>query len=313
MDLDIRIFEYSEYSHFSKPQIIGQGCSAAVYSTTFKGKKYALKIFKNNSMPDDKTLRRELEFLHATNHPNVIKLYGISTGNDINTLILQFANNGNLRNYLKTKQINGLYRISWNELIKIAKDITRGLKHLHDNDIVHRDLHSMNILINNGSALISCFGISKYFNGTTAGIPAYIEPQCLLHPTTCERDEKSDIYSLGVLLWELTSGIPPFNNIPYEIVRRRFCMNESERESIIENTPLGYYELYKKCWSSSPLQRPTLNEILDQLENLSGETTANFIMNNNVISYQQIVLSRLKRSMIKNLEENRDLLLILRT
>ncbi|CAG8785420.1 5154_t:CDS:2, partial [Gigaspora rosea] len=48
--------------------------------------------------------------------------------------------------------------------------------------------------------------------------------------------------------------------------------------------------------------RPTLNEILDQLENLSGETTANFIMNNNVISYQQIVLSRLKRSMIKNLE-----------
>ncbi|KAF0558407.1 kinase-like protein [Gigaspora margarita] len=196
-------------------------------------------------------------------------------------LVLEFADSGNLRDYLKKKHAKDIYRISWTELIKIAKEITLGLTYLHSKSIIHRDLHSNNILINNGRALISDFGISKQLNDTTAsssvmmGVPAYIDPQYLKNGH--KLDMKSDIYSLGVLFWELTSGIPPFFNIPEMAIILEILNNN--REKIIDSTPLNYSNLYKKCWASEPKQRPTLNEISDELENLSSETTIEFITN----------------------------------
>ncbi|RIB07274.1 kinase-like domain-containing protein [Gigaspora rosea] len=134
-------------------------------------------------------------------------------------LILQYANGGNLREYLVKKQKDGIYKILWNEIIRIAIEITHGLKYLHNENIVHRDLHSMNILIHDGSALISDFGLSKKLRDSistlssgTKGMPAYIEPECLLQNVKkIKLDKKTDFYSLGALFWELTSGIPPFN------------------------------------------------------------------------------------------------------
>ncbi|RIB20904.1 kinase-like domain-containing protein [Gigaspora rosea] len=171
-------------------------------------------------------------------------------------LVLQLANNGNLRNYLRNKQVEGVYKISWAELIRIASDIANGLKDLHNKCIIHRDLHSKNILIINGRALITDFGISKQLNDTTSsssnkgGIPAYIEPQCYLQHENVKRDQRSDIYSLGVLLWELTSGIPPFYSFPDQAIIIK--ISKGEREKIIKNIPLNYANLYSNCWSSNP-------------------------------------------------------------
>ncbi|CAG8726733.1 3842_t:CDS:2, partial [Cetraspora pellucida] len=141
--------------------------------------------------------------------------------------------------------------------------------------------HSNNILINEGKALISDFGISKQLNDTTAsssvmmGVPAYVDPQYLQNGD--KLNMKSDIYSLGVLLWELTSGIPPFHNIPEMAIILEILKNNRERT--IDNTPLKYSNLYKQCWTSEPQQRPTSSEILVVLENLSSETTVDFITN----------------------------------
>lgn len=77
------------------------------------------------------------------------------------TLVLQHAEDGNLRDYLQKKHVDGLYKILWAELIKIATEITIGLTYLHSKDIIHRDLHSKNILINDGKALIADFGNQK--------------------------------------------------------------------------------------------------------------------------------------------------------
>ncbi|RIB16439.1 kinase-like domain-containing protein, partial [Gigaspora rosea] len=136
--------------------------------------------------------------------------------------VLQFANGGNLRDFLKTKQNNGLYKIAWTELTTIAIEIAGGLAYLHSKNIIHRDLHSKNVLVNDGKALIADFGIAKQLNdsislnSTIAGMPAYIDPRYLQFylqfGSNIKIDKKFDIYSLGVLLWELTSGIPPFNS-----------------------------------------------------------------------------------------------------
>ncbi|RIB27864.1 kinase-like domain-containing protein, partial [Gigaspora rosea] len=174
------------------------------------------------------------------------------------------------------------------DLIRIAKEITLGLIHLHDKNIIHRDLHSMNILINDGKALITDFGISKQLDAATTGpnsntsvkgIPAYIEPQCFIYceEKVAEINKKSDIYSLGVLFWELTSGIPPFMNFRNEIIIIRIA--RGDREKIVDNTPSSYANLFEKCWSTEPDQRPSLDQVLVELNKLSTENTVEFIIN----------------------------------
>ncbi|CAG8612962.1 11162_t:CDS:2, partial [Cetraspora pellucida] len=121
------------------------------------------------------------------------------------SLVLQIADS-TLRDHLKSKCNEGLYQISWDELIRLAKGISNGLKYLHDKGIIHRDLHSMNILINEGNALIADFGISK------------------------------DI-------------------------------NDPNSNSLMK----CYIDLFSRCWSSAPEDRPELDMILSQLERLSTE------------------------------------------
>lgn len=148
----------------------------------------------------------------------------------------------------------------------------------------------MNVLINDGRALITDFGISKKLdatrtNATTSsdsmkGVAAYVEPQYYIH---CEEEiiipnKKSDIYSLGVLFWELTSGIPPFSGFPEMAVMRKIMRDE--REKTIDNTPLDYANLYKRCWSTEPDQRPFSDEILDEINKLLADTAIEFIINN---------------------------------
>ncbi|RIB12331.1 kinase-like domain-containing protein [Gigaspora rosea] len=251
------------YHKHSDLKCIGKGGYAVVYSAIFEGQIYAIKSLKNNLSFDDeafKQVKRELKFLSTVDHPNIIKFHGISRDekSDNFMLILQFANGGNLRTHLEKKRNNGIYKILWNELIKIAIEITYGLKYLHDKNIIHRDLHSLNILIHDDRAMITDFGLSKQLDGSTStsksgvkGVAAYIEPQHYIQRgKNVKSDKKSDIYSLGVLLWELTSGIPPFNGL--NDLEINFKIADNEREKTIPGTPPDYVNLFKECWSSEP-------------------------------------------------------------
>ncbi|KAF0494222.1 kinase-like protein [Gigaspora margarita] len=285
---NVRNFDFSQFSQVS---YIQKGQFAMVFSATFENKVYALKCLNNNLYMDQETLRhltREVTNLYKINHPNVIKLYGVSI--DLNTnnflLVLQFADK-TLCEHLKSKRIENLYQISWGELINLAKGITNGIKHLHEKNIIHRDLHSKNILINEGKALIADFGLSKFISNNKNSVStmqcsvAYTDPQYLSSSGGFERNEKSDIYSLGILLWELTSGIPPFEGLNVFNIVHRIIIN-NERPEIVPDTPSGYIDLIKKCWSSNQNERPTTSFILNQLEKLSTETI-NTITNRIVI------------------------------
>ncbi|RIA92864.1 kinase-like domain-containing protein [Glomus cerebriforme] len=145
----------------------------------------------------------------------------------------------------------------------MALDITCGLKYLHSKQIIHRDLHANNILVNNGSLMIADLGLSKHLteiksNSILFGVPAYIEPQCYIDHNY-KQNEKSDIYSLGVLFWEISSGKPPFSEIP--TLNINLLVIRGIREIPIENTPFEYQQLYENCWKEEPNQRPDINEI----------------------------------------------------
>ncbi|CAG8818062.1 2844_t:CDS:1, partial [Gigaspora rosea] len=131
--------------------------------------------------------------------------------------------------------------------------------------------HSMNILMNNGKALIADFGV---LNQTFS----YTNPQYLKHIII---DKESDIYSLGVLLLELTSGVTPFNGSTNSLIATIILQNK--REKMIANTPTEYANLCTKCWSFEQDQHPSSNEIKISLEKLSTEITSNVVENNIII------------------------------
>ncbi|KAF0381915.1 kinase-like protein [Gigaspora margarita] len=305
----IKEFDFTKHKNRKK---IAHGGFSDVYSIVFEGTPYALKCLKNNlGYYEFKLLKREIKLLHKVDHRNIIKLYGISrapaqTEDTTNImLVLKLANGGNLRDHLAKKQQMGLYKILWIDLIQIGMDITNGLKYLHDNGIIHRDLHSKNILINDGNALISDFGYSQKLNDSITfdgsdmiGVIPYIEPQCFVQ-TKIKRDQASDIYSLGVLFWELTSGTPPFSNFSNQLILIT-KIPKGLREKPISNTPLNYVNLYNQCWSSEPNKRPTLEFVLDELKKLQ---TTDIVSITHVINEQWIKCFSLNKG--RNLNRNK--------
>ncbi|CAB4417629.1 unnamed protein product [Rhizophagus irregularis] len=175
----------------------------------------------------------------------IVRCFGISQ--DVTTkeylLVMQYANCGDLRNYLK----DNFKKLTWEDKKRLAFQIADGLNYLHNENVLHRDLHSKNIVIHENNAKIIDF----------------------------------DIYSFGVLMWEISSGCPPFED----------CLTENEkvalicagkREIPIPETPKEYEELYIKCWDQEPKQRPTISEVLKEFEKMGfGVNVKNKIIEDN--------------------------------
>ena len=121
--------------------------------------------------------------------------------------------------------------------------------------------------------MIADLGLSKDLNDSTLssfskllGVPPFIEPQCFID-NTYRRDKRSDIYSLGNLLWEISSGCTPFKSFSQYIIPSKILAGE--REPPIEGTSSKYIELYKQCWDNDPKKRPNIQKVLDILDQIS--------------------------------------------
>src|SRR6266511_3652859 len=172
---------------------------------------------------------------------------------------------GSLKDYIA----KNFYNIKWNEKLKILRNIVAGLKHLHNQKIIHRDFHSGNILYENEfDIVISDLGISKSSmdndDNEIYGIISYMAPEILRRK---EYTIASDIYSFGMIMWELITGRMPFwdQNNDIELIIK-ICKNF--RPPIIKNVHNGYVKLMKECWNSDPNKRPTAFDIHKRLSNL---------------------------------------------
>ncbi|GBC03167.1 hypothetical protein RclHR1_00500015 [Rhizophagus clarus] len=270
MEYDIDYFEYSEFSDIEKA---GKGEYGIVNkAVTNYGVQVALKVInEKTSMVDEddiKKLINELKLVRmAQSHLNVIRFLGVAM-DDVNfIMVLEYANNGNLREYLK----KNFDSFQWKDKIQMAFDMTCGLRWLHSKGIIHRGLHSKNVFVNNGRLLIGLSRLSTDAPSNTTvanrtGMTEYFEPQVYKNIYYI-RDKKSDVYSLGVLLWEITSGRPPFcTTQDPDRLSFYICCNNL-REKPIEGTPLEYQQLYQKCWDDEPKIRPDIDQVYDEISN----------------------------------------------
>ncbi|KAG9294503.1 hypothetical protein G9A89_009350 [Geosiphon pyriformis] len=159
------------------------------------------------------------------------------------------------------------------EKLLMAQELARGIQCLHENQMIHRNLNSSNILVHNKTVKISDIGLPKNQSemlglaNEVKGQPAYIDPQCFKDEQFI-RNKKSDIYALGALLWELTSGRSPFKNTKKWALK--FQIANGIRETPIEKTLTEYIALYKRCWNELLDKRPSINEMNEKLKGIQN-------------------------------------------
>src|SRR4051794_10438529 len=180
-----------------------------------------------------------------------------------------------LRNYLQ--QNHNL--LTWKERIQITADIVNALYSIHEENAIHRDLHSGNLLYLGQRFDISDLG----FCGPADKSPTSIYGNLpYMAPETISRKEytfKSDIYSVAMLMWEISSGQPPFSNYEHDVDFAMSIIN-GMRPKVISGTPLEYKNLMEQCWDADPLKRPDTRSLFNKIseinlhyQNISSELT----------------------------------------
>ena len=273
--------------------ILGHGAFGIVYKgllnndITVAIKKIKLKSDEQESKREYQEFQSECFIMNLLNHPNIVKFYGASINPP--TVILQFISGSDLFNYMhkKTKDDQLISRkqedFPWLDRYKIALDITHGLHYLQSYrpPIAHRDLRSPNIFLTaEGRALIGDFGLSRLISRKIGGILLtwqWIAPECLdSSKSHLSYDEKSDIYSLGMIFFELASISMPFEEYsedPRFFLRGNYklmeiksaIINENLRPTIPPNTPVKFKNLIQNAWLHEPEQRIATSEIIKEL------------------------------------------------
>lgn len=256
-------------SDITKLQSIGIGGFAEVFLGKWEGNEVAIKQLhmKSFSTSLHQDFLHEAEILAKCRHPSIVTFFGISTQEHCFQLILEYLPRGNLFQNLSDASI----KIPIPLRIQIALDIARGLKYLHFLDIVHKDLKSMNVLLTNDwKAKITDFGLARIKLETQATSThhkaasiRWCAPEVFRR--NASRTKESDIWSLGLVFWEISSRKIPFAEEVNETIVINF-IKDGEKEVIPDDCPSFLSTIMQKCWSMNPLDRPDASQIVSMFE-----------------------------------------------
>ncbi|XP_022330713.1 tyrosine-protein kinase CSK-like isoform X1 [Crassostrea virginica] len=248
-------------------ELIGRGEFGDVYKGLYKNQFVAVKQLKDQDRAAQAFLK-EASVMTSLRHPNLVQLIGVVLGDTIR-LVTEFMGKGNLVEYLRSR---GRSVIQKKDQIDFATDTCAAMEYLESKKLVHRDLAARNILINeNNTAKVSDFGLAKYGDYSTEGGKFPIKwtaPEALKNN---KFSNKSDMWSYGILLWELYSfGRVPYPRIPLADVVMH--VEKGYRMEAPEGCPKQIYNLMLKAWNLNPADRPTFKEALAELQNLRSTT-----------------------------------------
>ncbi len=267
-------------------EIIGVGGMAVVYKAydNIDQKTVAVKILKDEFLTNEEFKRRfknESKAIAVLSHPNIVKVLDVSFGDRLQYIVMEYVEGITLKEYIEQQ---GKVRIR--EALYFVMQILRALQHAHDKGIVHRDIKPQNImLISNGTLKVTDFGIAtfsrdetKTMSGTAIGSVHYISPEQAKGSLT---DAKSDIYSVGVVLYEMLTGSLPFQSENAVSVALMQLQKEPKRpREINPDIPIGLEQIVMKAMQKNTADRyQSAAEMLMDLSEFSRNPNVKFDYN----------------------------------
>ena len=242
-------------------ELIGVGGMANVYKAAdiIEDKIVAVKILKDEYLSNDEFLRRfrnESKAIAVLSHPNIVKIFDVSLGDGIQYIVMEYVDGLTLKEYIEQQHV-----LRWKEAVHFTVQILRALQHAHDKGIVHRDIKPQNImLLQDGTIKVMDFGIARFArdDGRTVtdkaiGSVHYISPEQARGDVT---DEKSDIYSVGVMLFEMLTGKLPFDaDSAVSIALMQMQAIPKMPRQLNETIPEGLEEITVRAMQKDPSQR----------------------------------------------------------
>jgi serine/threonine protein kinase len=259
---------------------LGKGGMAVVYKAfdTELERYVAIKIIRKDAFPDDfhdqllKRFKQEAKSLARLSHPNIVDIYDYGDFQGDPYLVLEYLPNGTLANSTKG--------LPYRDAIRLILPVAKALSYAHKNDILHRDIKPSNILLNAESQpVLSDFGISKLVGprdssgltqtGAAMGTPEYMSPEQGLGNTI---DARSDIYSLGIVLYELITGRRPFvGDTPFAVVLKHVNEPLPDPRQFAPDLPVDVIQILRKMLAKSPHGRyKSTDQLIEGLEVILG-------------------------------------------
>ncbi|RHZ61696.1 hypothetical protein Glove_346g100 [Diversispora epigaea] len=296
-NINVSFLEWAPYDEFTNIEYIGKGGFSQIYKATWKKhdginyilnggfngtcdqskKDVVLKVLKDSQNVDTEFLN-ELKHTFQFDNQNpveIIRCFGVTQEPQTKNyaFILEYARNGDLQHFV----YKNFEEFTWKKKIQYFYDIIGGINRIHGKKIIHRDLHSGNILVvrlvnrsRNDCAVISDLGFSQPATidsnlsrkSQIYGIIPYMAPELFKNQP---HSYASDIYSLGMIMWQLTSGHRPFHDQEHG-PKLISDILDGKRPEITEDTPECWANLMKRCWHPDPSQRPTIQKIYELSE-----------------------------------------------
>ncbi|KAG0265475.1 hypothetical protein DFQ27_000612 [Actinomortierella ambigua] len=240
---------------------LGRGNFGKVYRASWNGKRVAAKQFTLRG--EDALIEEEIKAHRELSHPNIIKMLGLEPHDQTMVMILEFCDNGSLKAALQGRLI-----LDWHAKSRIARETAAGLAYLHANNVLHRDLRSSNVLLDaDASVRLTDFGIPKIKTTTAAkahgqrgeGTLRWMAPELLsVRP---KYSPKSDVYALGMVLWEMASEkVLPYGDHDNNGYITEYVKNGG-RETLPDDTPQDYRDWVQSCWAQEIAERPDASEM----------------------------------------------------
>ena len=241
-------------------EVIGIGGMAIVYKARCHrlNRLVAIKILKDEYCKDDDFRRRfqaEGQAVAMLGHPNIVAVYDVSTVNDSDYIVMELIEGISLKQYMEKKGV-----LNWKETLHFAIQISKALEHAHSRGIVHRDIKPHNIMVlKNGSVKVADFGIARLMSqGNTLtkealGSVHYISPE---QAKGGRVDDRSDIYSLGTVMYEMMTGRPPYNGeSPVAVAIQHINGGAPMPSTFNPNIPGGMEQIIMKAMAHDPADR----------------------------------------------------------
>ncbi|WP_051411577.1 Stk1 family PASTA domain-containing Ser/Thr kinase [Ruminococcus flavefaciens] len=264
-------------------ELIGVGGMAEVYKgvDVIDNKTVAIKILKKEFAENEEFLRRfrnESKAIAVLSHPNIVKIYDVGFSEKIQYIVMEYIDGITLKEYIEEERV-----LSWKDTVHFVIQILRALQHAHDKGIVHRDIKPQNIMMfTDGTIKVMDFGIAKFAReeGKTAtdqaiGSVHYISPEQASGNVT---DAKSDIYSVGAMMYEMLTGRKPFDSDNPVAIAVMHMHDIPERpRQINPDIPDGLEEIVLRAMEKAPEDRyQTTAEMISDIEAFKADPHITF-------------------------------------